>query len=53
MRPEWHAMNFSDLEQERPRLDRDGSRTSPFIPNTDQVRGFVYDVETGRLSEVS
>src|SRR5499427_10392636 len=25
---------------------------SPFIPNKDQVRGFVYDVKTGRLREV-
>jgi len=27
--------------------------TSPFIPKTDSVRGFVYDVETGRLREVT
>ena len=26
---------------------------SPFIPRKDSVRGFVYDVETGRLREVS
>jgi carbonic anhydrase len=25
---------------------------SVFIPHTDQVRGFVYDVGTGRLREV-
>ena len=25
---------------------------SPFIPHKDQVRGFVYDVKTGRLNEV-
>ncbi|MGH7588921.1 MAG: beta-class carbonic anhydrase [Gemmatimonadota bacterium] len=25
---------------------------NPFIPHTDHVRGFVYDVETGRLEEV-
>jgi carbonic anhydrase len=25
---------------------------SPFIPHKDQVRGFVYDVTTGRLQEV-
>ena len=25
---------------------------SPFIPNTDSVRGFVYEVETGKLREV-
>jgi carbonic anhydrase len=26
---------------------------SPFIPHKDAVRGFVYEVETGRLREVS
>src|SRR4051812_38224848 len=25
---------------------------SPFLPHKDQVRGFVYDVKTGRLDEV-
>jgi carbonic anhydrase len=28
-------------------------KASPFIPSKNSVRGFVYDVETGRLSEVS
>ena len=28
-------------------------KASPFIPHTDAVRGFVYDVATGRLREVS
>jgi carbonic anhydrase len=27
-------------------------QASPFIPHKDQVRGFVYDVTTGRLNEV-
>jgi carbonic anhydrase len=27
-------------------------KASPFIPDTDSVRGFVYEVETGRLREV-
>lgn len=27
--------------------------TSPFIPHTDHVRGFVYDVRTGTLEEVT
>ncbi len=27
-------------------------QTSPFIPHTDDVRGFVYDVRTGSLEEV-
>ena len=25
---------------------------SPFIPHKDSVRGFVFDVATGRLTEV-
>ncbi len=25
---------------------------SPFIPHKDQVRGFVFDVATGKLNEV-
>ena len=28
-------------------------RESPFIPHTDHVRGFAYDVETGRLEEIT
>jgi carbonic anhydrase len=28
-------------------------RTNPFIPHTDQVRGFVYDVRTGALEEIT
>lgn len=28
-------------------------RSSPFVPHRDQVRGFVYDVATGQLNEVS
>ncbi len=27
-------------------------RNSPFVPHKDAVRGFVYDVKTGRLNEV-
>ena len=50
-RPNWHAHSFTDLEESvRDGLER--IRTSPFIPNTDSVRGFVYDVATGRLAEV-
>jgi carbonic anhydrase len=28
-------------------------KASPFIPRKDAVRGFVYEVETGKLREVS
>jgi len=27
-------------------------RSHPFLPHRDRVRGFVYDVDTGRLREV-
>ena len=50
-RPEWRAHAFSDLEGDvRKGIER--IRTSPFVPRTDSVRGFVYEVETGRLREV-
>jgi carbonic anhydrase len=50
-RPEWSAHSFSDIEQDvRESITR--LRESPFIPNTDSIRGFVYDVKTGELREV-
>ena len=30
-----------------------GSRRRPFVPHKESVRGFVYEVESGRLREVS
>lgn len=50
-RPDWRAAAFSDLEEDL-RQGMDRIRSSPFIPRTDRVRGFVYEVETGRLREV-
>jgi carbonic anhydrase len=51
IKPSWPAEAFSDLEEDlRQSLARITS--SPFIPNKDSVRGFVYEVETGRLREV-
>jgi carbonic anhydrase len=50
-RPEWRAHAFSDLEGDvRDGIER--IRSSPFVPRTGSVRGFVYEVETGRLREV-
>jgi carbonic anhydrase len=52
IKPEWAAEAFSDLDEDvRQSLAR--IRASPFIPRKDSVRGFVYEVETGRLREVS
>jgi carbonic anhydrase len=51
-RPDWPVHTFRDLEQNvRESIER--IKSSPFVPNTDKVRGFVYEVETGRLREVS
>jgi carbonic anhydrase len=51
-RPEWSAHAFSDLEGDV-RAGIEKIRQSPFVPKTDSVRGFVYDVHTGELNEVS
>ena len=52
IRPTWSPEAFADLEGDvRQSIAR--IRTSPFVPNKDSVRGFIYEVETGRLREVS
>jgi carbonic anhydrase len=52
IKPEWAAEAFDDLEEDvRQSIAR--IKASPFIPQKDSVRGFVYEVETGRLREVS
>ena len=51
-RPGWDVQAFEDLDIDvRDSIDR--IKASPFIPRTESVRGFVYEVETGRLREVS
>jgi carbonic anhydrase len=51
IRPEWAAEAFPDLDADvRQSIAR--IKASPFIPRKDAVRGFVYEVETGRLREV-
>jgi carbonic anhydrase len=52
IKPEWPAESFSDLDEDvRQSVAR--IKASPFVPRKDSVRGFVYDVETGRLREVT
>ena len=51
-RPDWRAHAFDDLEQ-NVRDSIELIRSSPFVPRTDNVRGFVYEIETGRLREVT
>ncbi len=52
IKPEWPAEAFDDLEEDvRQSIAR--IKASPFVPRKDSVRGFVYDVHTGRLDEVA
>ncbi len=52
IRPEWAAEAFDDLDEDvRQSIAR--IKASPFIPKKDTVRGFVYEVETGKLREVT
>jgi carbonic anhydrase len=51
IKPDWAAETFVDLDEDvRQSIAR--IEASPFIPRKDQIRGFVYDVHTGRLREV-
>jgi carbonic anhydrase len=52
VKPEWAAEAFDDLEEDvRQSVAR--IKASPFIPEKGSIRGFVYDVHTGRLNEVT
>jgi carbonic anhydrase len=52
IKPGWAAESFADIDEDvRQSVAR--IKASPFIPHTDAVRGFVYDVRTGKLREVT
>jgi carbonic anhydrase len=52
VRPEWAAEAFPDLDDDvRQNIAR--IKASPFIPYKESVRGFVYEVQSGRLREVA
>ena len=52
IRPPWAVESFGDAEQDvRQSIGR--LKASPFIPHKESVRGFVFDVATGKLREVS
>jgi carbonic anhydrase len=52
VKPSWAAESFGDLDEDvRQSVAR--IKANPFIPRKDSVRGFVYEVETGRLREVT
>jgi carbonic anhydrase len=51
IKPHFPLETFADLEEDvRQSIKR--IEASPFIPHKDSVRGFIYEVETGRLREV-
>ncbi|MGH3545207.1 MAG: beta-class carbonic anhydrase [Mycobacteriales bacterium] len=51
IKPQWSAESFTDSDTDIwQSINR--IKSSPFIPHTDQVRGFVFDVATGTLNEV-
>src|SRR3954447_26788936 len=51
LRPAWAAEAFNDVDKD---VLQSIARihASPFVPRKDSIRGFVYEVETGRLREV-
>ena len=52
IKPAWSAEAFTDLDEDvRQSVARIAA--SPFIPRKESVRGFVFDVATGKLNEVS
>ena len=52
IKPEWAAEAFTDLDEDvRQSIAR--ILASPFVPSKDSVRGFVFDVASGRLREVA
>ena len=51
IRPPWAVESFGDAGQDvRKSIGR--LKASPFIPHKDAIRGFVFDVDTGKLDEV-
>ncbi len=52
IKPTWAAEAFGNLEEDvRQSIAR--IKASPFVPKKDAVHGFVFDVATGKLNEVT
>jgi carbonic anhydrase len=52
VKPPWAAEAFPDVAEDvRQSIAR--IKASPFVPHQDAIRGFVFDVATGKLNEVS
>ena len=52
IKPGFAFETFENLEEDVRQCIR-RIQASPFIPYKDSVRGFIYEVETGRLREVA
>jgi carbonic anhydrase len=50
-RPQWTVAPFGEVTDDVRRFVR-AVTDDPFLPHRKQVRGFVYDVHTGALTEV-
>jgi len=51
IRPPWAVQAFTDAARDvRESIRR--IKASPFLPRTDKIRGFVFDVATGELNRV-
>jgi carbonic anhydrase len=51
IRPPWAVQAFTDAARDvRESIGR--IKASPFLPRTDKIRGFVFDVATGKLNKV-
>lgn len=51
LRPTWAAEAFPDVDEDvRQSIAR--IKANPFVPKKDNIRGFVFDVATGKLNEV-
>jgi carbonic anhydrase len=49
--PAWGAGGFDDIDEDvRESIAR--IEASPFVARKDAIRGFVYDVDSGRVREV-
>jgi carbonic anhydrase len=51
IKPPWSAESFTSLEEDV-RQSAARIKASPFVPHKDAIRGFVFDVATGKLNEV-
>ncbi len=51
IKPAWAPESFGDLD-ENVRQSIARIKASPFVPHRERVRGFVYEVASGRLREV-